>query len=577
MKNQKHSYFKDDIRRMLLFYAIVPVVLLTLACLLIFWGIWSYTIRKSTREENRIVTEEISATINAYTNLIHGVEEHQEVYDGILTIGTRVAIFEQIYKTANALDKKANLYVFNDSMEPVLTSTTKVPEYLNGRYSGNWGIFRVMKQNPDKIAIKLLQENDSENMQMVIGKAMQKDGKINGYTTFVIDSGQFKVYIAKMASQTVITDENGWVFVTNNYNFMDTLERFDLKVEKSNSSISSGESRYFVSLGQIRENRILIYSISNLSNQILILKYIVFILLFVFTALIIFVLINSKQMAVNKTKDLYTIIDTFARTKAGDLDTHIYISGNDEFRTIAEAYNQMLDSLKEQIERNKEMSKLVAQSQIKQLQSQFNPHFLFNTLENIRFMCKLHPDSASKMVQNLSTLLRYSISNTREEVTVKEDIAYTENYLSLLKYRFNQRFQYDIDISPEIEDCIIPKLLVQPMIENSIKYGFEDREHLVVEITGYREEDNLVVICTDDGIGITPGVLEEIRQILGSSSNRSSHTGLYNINRRLQLRYGEAYGIRIESERGKGTSLKVILPMCYEEIQAMQSQGGKDA
>ncbi|MFT4143467.1 MAG: sensor histidine kinase [Mobilitalea sp.] len=576
MKNQKHSYFKDDIRKMLLLYAIVPVVLLTLACLLIFWGIWSHTVQTSTKQENRKAAEEISNTIEAYTNLIYKMEQHPEVYEEILSVGTRVEIFEQIYKTANELDKKANVYVFNDSIELVLSGTATVPEYLNGRYSGNWGIFRIMKQNPKVIAIKLLQENDSEYMQLVIGKAMEENGEIKGYTTFVIDSEQFKIDIAKMDSQTVITDENGWVFVTNNYSFMDTLERFDLPMNKI-GRISSEEGKYFVSLTKIHDNQIYIYSISNLNTQLLILKYIVFILSFVFAAMIIIVLIASKQMAANKTKDLYTIIDTFARTKAGDLDTHIYISGNDEFRTIAEAYNQMLDSLKEQVNRNTEMGKLVALTQIKQLESQFNPHFLFNTLENIRFMCKLHPDSASKMVQNLSTLLRYSISNIQNEVTVKEDIAYTENYLSLLKYRFNQRFQYDIDISPEIEDCIIPKLLIQPMIENSIKYGFEGRDRMVVEITGYREESNLVVICTDDGIGIKPEILEEIRQLLESSVNRSSHTGLYNINRRLQLTYGDDYGIQIESIYGQGTSLKIILPMYYEPWLEGKNQGGMNA
>jgi sensor histidine kinase YesM len=279
--------------------------------------------------------------------------------------------------------------------------------------------------------------------------------------------------------------------------------------------------------------------------------------------MILFVFISSKGMASKKTKDLYAIIDTFEKAKEGDLDTHININSNDEFETIADAYNQMLDSLKDQIERNKEMGKLVAFSQTKQLESQFNPHFLFNTLENIRFMCKMEPDIASKMVLNLSTLLRYSISNTQEEVTVDEDVAYTENYMSILKFRFNQRFQYSIDISPEIEACIIPKLLIQPMIENSIKYGFVGRERLVVEVSGYREDDKLVIICSDDGAGMTPEILEEMQQVLSSSANRSSHTGLYNVNRRLQLKYGEEYGIQIESEHGKGTTLKIILPIRY--------------
>jgi len=162
-------------------------------------------------------------------------------------------------------------------------------------------------------------------------------------------------------------------------------------------------------------------------------------------------------------------------------------------------------------------------------------------------------------------LLRYSISNTQEEVTVEEDIAYIENYMSILKFRFNQRFHYSIDISQQIEKCVISKLLLQPIIENSIKYGFNGREHLVVEITGYKEDDKLVMKCTDDGAGISSDTLQEMQEVLRGNVNQSIHTGLYNVNRRLQLKYGTEYGLQIESELGKGTSIKIVFPIRYGE------------
>ncbi len=569
---KKHSYYKEGIRRMLLIYSIIPVAILTMVCLLIFIGIWRYSIESTTVNENTSITVIVEKTVNSYVDLIFMLEKQQAIFEGELKVDQRVEIFENIYRVSNLLEKKANIYVYDQNITPIITGTNIIPEYLDGRYAGNWGIFRIMKQSPNKIAIKLFKASGEEDMQLVIGKAMIKDGVIGGYTVFVIDSRQFLIDIAKLDSQTVITDENGWVFVANNFNFFDTLDRFDLTVEKTKTHVTNETGEFFVATSGILNNRIMVYSILTLSNQLMIIKYIVFILLFVFAMMILFVFISSKGMAARKTKDLYAIIDTFEKAKEGDLDTHININSKDEFETIAVAYNQMLDSLKDQIERNKEMGKLVAFSQTKQLESQFNPHFLFNTLENIRFMCKMEPDIASRMVLNLSTLLRYSISNTQEEVTVDEDIAYTENYMSILKFRFNQRFQYSIDITPEIEECIIPKLLIQPMIENSIKYGFRGRERLVVEISGYKEADRLVMICSDDGAGMTPEVLEEMQQVLNSSVNSSSHTGLYNINRRLQLKYGEEYGIQIESEQDKGTTLKIILPIKYG-----MGEGGNNA
>ncbi len=561
---KKHSYYKEGIRKMLLLYSIIPVALLTIFCLLIFLGIWRFSTENATLKENALITGVIEETVNSYANVINMLEQEASL-NGDIDANQRVEVFERIYEVSNYLDKKAYIYVFDQNINPIITGSKTIPEYLSGKHADGWGVFRIMKQKPQDIAIKLMMSQSNEDMQLVIGKAMFSDEKINGYIVFVIDSRQFLIDITKLNSQTVVTDEKGWVFVANNFQFLDTLERFDLSIEKAKTHVKNDAGEFFITKREIMGNQIMIYSILPLSNQLTIIKYIVFILLFVFSMMILFVFLSSKKEASKKTKDLYRIIDTFEKAKEGDLDTHIHISSSDEFETIADAYNQMLDSLKDQIERNKEMSKLVISSQTKQLESQFNPHFLFNTLENIRFMCKMEPDIASKMVLNLSTLLRYSISNTQEEVAVNEDIAYTENYMSILKFRFNQRFQYSIDISPEVEECIIPKLLIQPMIENSIKYGFIGREHLVVEICGYREEDHLVMICSDDGTGMTPEVLEEIQQVLRSSVNKSSHTGLYNINRRLQLKYGEEYGIQITSEPKKGTTLKVILPIRYGE------------
>lgn len=550
---------------MLLYYSIIPVALLTMVCMLIFTVIWKYSTQSTTSKENALITQLMERTVNSYVDLIYTLEQNQTLYNGQIDAKQKVAVFESVYKVSNTLDEKAQIYVFDANVNPLIIGTKTVPEYLNGRYSGNWGIFRIMKQNPQKIAIKLLKSPSEEDMQLVVGKAMVQDGIIRGYTVFVLDSKQFLINIAKLYSETVITDEKGWVFVTNNYNFFDSLERFDLTVSKAKTMVENESGKFLVASRGIFDNRIMIYSILPVSNQLLLIKYVVYILLFVFSMMILFVFISSKGMAIKKTKDLYSIIDTFEKTKEGDFNTHININSNDEFETIADAYNQMLDSLRDQIERNKEMAKLVASSQTKQLESQFNPHFLFNTLENIKFMCKMEPDIASKMVLNLSTLLRYSISNTQEEVTINEDVAYTENYLSILKFRFNQRFHYTIDIAPEIEDCIVPKLLIQPMIENSIKYGFVGREHLVVEIIGYKEEDNLIMICSDDGAGMTPEMVEEIQQVLSNNVNRSNHTGLFNVNRRLQLKYGEEYGIYLESELGKGTILKIILPIRYAD------------
>jgi len=560
VKKDKHSYFKDDMRRTLLLYAIVPVALLTVVCLFLFAGAWLYSLEKTNRSDNIRITNDIEKTVTAYIEMTNKLAQQPDILEGEVDTGIRVEIFEEIYHISNELDRKAYLYVFDKALLPVISSTKTVPDYLDGTAYANWGIFRILNQNPGELAMKLVRDEVTDTMQLVIGKAMIRMGEIEGYVVFTIDSKQFQKIIAEQDSQTVITDENGWVFLNNNYTFLNNLNRFDLKGQRANGNIENEYGKYYISSTAILDNSIQIYSITSLGNQITIFLAILIILLLVFSMMILAVFISSKTMAVKKTRDFYAIIEAFEKVKEGDLNTYVDISSNDELSVIGESYNLMLDSLKEQKERNKEMGRLVAVSQSKQLESQFDPHFLFNTLENIRFMCKLEPASASKMIFNLATLLRYSVSNTQEEVTVRDDVFYTKNYMSILKYRFKDRFHYSIDLPDPVLRCIIPKLIIQPMIENSIKYGFKGRENLSVDISGHIERGNLVLVCTDDGAGMNAEELRGLQQIIAQNTNASSHTGLFNIHRRVQLRYGEEYGIQIESELGKGTCVRIILP-----------------
>jgi len=286
--------------------------------------------------------------------------------------------------------------------------------------------------------------------------------------------------------------------------------------------------------------------------------------------MVLLVLYSTKRMAINKTKDLDKITSAFEMAKSGDLNTRVDLNSNDEFEAIADSFNVMVESLKVQSEKNQEMTERLSISQIKQLQSQFNPHFIYNTLDNIRFMCKFDGESASTMTLNLSTILRYSLDNAQEVVTLNEDIVYTDNYLSIMKYRYSKKFNYDINIPEEFLDCLIPKLIIQPMIENAVKYGFEKQDELSVNISCRRMDNYLVLICQDNGYGMDEETLKNIRLLLTEEVNESTHSGLYNIHRRIQLRYGKEYGITIESKLNEGTELRVFLPIVYKNVSNTQ-------
>lgn len=214
------------------------------------------------------------------------------------------------------------------------------------------------------------------------------------------------------------------------------------------------------------------------------------------------VFISAEPLVEKNTKELFDIVEAFEQVMQGSLDGYLSLKSCKEFQIIAEAYNMMLRSLKIQNAKNQKMTEDIAFIQLKQLESQFNPHFIYNTLENIRIMIKLGPKQADEMILALSSLLRYSVQYGKDSATVQEDIKNLKNYLKILKMRFQKKFQYKILLEESVMECQIPRLLLQPLIENAIQYGMADQGWLEVCIEGYEKDGIITLICRDNGSGI---------------------------------------------------------------------------
>jgi sensor histidine kinase YesM len=200
-------------------------------------------------------------------------------------------------------------------------------------------------------------------------------------------------------------------------------------------------------------------------------------------------------------------------------------------------------------------------ARIKQLESQLNPHFLFNTMENVRFMIRLDPKVADKMIVGLSNLLRYSIKDDNtKSVTLGVEIEHTRDYLTLLHYRFGERFYYEINVQDQLENALIPRLLFQPIVENSVVHGLEGKEEIHVAISVSRADQVLLIDINDDGAGMSDETLDQLRSSLQSNEYETYHIGICNVHQRIRLLYGDSYGLHINSELGKGTSIQIRLP-----------------
>jgi len=227
------------------------------------------------------------------------------------------------------------------------------------------------------------------------------------------------------------------------------------------------------------------------------------------------------------------------------------------------------------------------QTELTALQSQINPHFLYNTLESIRGQALMDDNvEIARMVEALAAFFRYSISKKGNLVTLRDELANIDNYMMIQRYRFNNRFSMEIIIDDEDEaayDFLIPRLIIQPVVENAIFHGLEERlEGGKVIIEVIVTEQNLMITISDNGNGIESGKLEKLNarihsrniQLEDGRSDNQRNTGiaLPNIHKRIQLLFGEEYGVNVYSTVGQGTDVEITIPANYQRGRGMGNE-----
>lgn len=225
-----------------------------------------------------------------------------------------------------------------------------------------------------------------------------------------------------------------------------------------------------------------------------------------------------------------------------------------------------IQSLMEQVHREE---KELRKTELKALQAQINPHFLYNTLDSIQWMCEQgKTKDAAQMVRALARLFRISISKGRELITIKEELQHAENYLIIQSYRYRNQFSYRIEADPALDGCLCNKITVQPLIENAIYHGIDrmvDEGKILITVNPARDDANdILITVSDNGVGMTE---EQCKKILKKERSDSGGIGVKNVNDRLKIYFGEKYGLTIESELDVGTTVTARIPKLYKEAE----------
>ncbi|MEN8904753.1 MAG: sensor histidine kinase [Clostridiales bacterium] len=256
----------------------------------------------------------------------------------------------------------------------------------------------------------------------------------------------------------------------------------------------------------------------------------------------------------------------------GNFDIHIDTSKNDEIDVLGKSINSMAVNLKSLLEKSVKEQEGIKKSELKVLQAQINPHFLYNTLDTILWTAEAkNTKRVIEIVKALSSFFRISLSKGKEWITIKDEIDHVKSYLTIQKIRYRDILNYNIDINDKILKYKILKLFLQPLVENALYHGIKNKRFGgYINIIGYKKDVNIVCFeITDNGIGITEEKLDSLKEELENTNfykdeeNETKGFGLINIQKRIQLYYGKEYGISIFSNYKVGT--KVVLSIPVEE------------
>ena len=281
--------------------------------------------------------------------------------------------------------------------------------------------------------------------------------------------------------------------------------------------------------------------------------------------ILFFVFVIFRQYIYIPVKQLNRTLDKWENGSDSDETAHkgVYL--------IEDRINGLIEELMKSMEREHKEALLRQQFQYAELQNQINPHFLYNTLETIRGQAIIDDNyKIADMTETLAKYFRYNISKNKDDVTVEQELENIKNYIHIQQYRFQDRFRYQVYAHVPHEEyayCLIPKMTLQPIVENSIFHGIEqkvDMGNIIMHIDA--NQDKLIIIVADNGVGISPEKLEELNQKLNEKENLTTAKteqhgiAMVNVHHRLQMLYGEDFGLEIRSTQGYGTKVEITFP-----------------
>ena len=581
----KFKRFRDfSIRTKLIIGFLTILLPLVLILSIVFYSYSAEIVLKQSLEQTREIVEQFSISLDNYMGLMRNkmeiLADSPTIQEELNTHQDKEDIKNDSFYSRNKRIRRIMLQIYSSvTMNDVeIYGINETNHYLS--------LWSKKYEIPDKDilfenanlskgrSVLVNNINDADTIQMIKMVKDLQTYKPIGYIRF----GLKRNYIEKMAKNINFGSDGSVVIFDENLNKIsgiahDSVLSKLLKEKPSigNFSYSEGKNEYtavHIHSDSTGWTTVGVIPLRYINKDLAGIQYLTVIIIVLTIIIGVTVSVIIAQSLILPLENTVNALEKFSR---GDFAVRLKENRCDEIGKLNRIFNKAIKEINELMQKVTQSEILNKEMEFKTLQSQMNPHFLYNTLDTINWLAfKEKQTEICNLVAAISSLIRASISNKKSIITIEQELDYVKNYIYIQHIRYKDRFDTIYDIDESLLKQAVPKLIIQPIVENAIIHGIENSKNKnLLYISVKRENECIIIIVKDTGIGMTDEKVSELLKepLNAEGDEQKAHTnlGLYAVHKRIQLMYGDLYGLTVQSQAGEGTTVTLHIPFTKKQ------------
>lgn len=521
-----------------------------------------YDYKKESLAQAERISETLENHFDITRTIMEKILEDSQIIRPIFESDSWVAkkAYNRLFELTNSQREYSSFYIYDENGNCVLATTEENVVRNRPVY---WGLIKVAKTHPEEIIVKnAAYDLDGKDVSFLLAKAIVKEEECVGFVVATISDENVAAMLTDLysiESELVILDRF-WdeVYCSENAKESDISEMLHNR-RFEGGRLDEERADFIFQIRHIPEYDFYIVIGKRTSFTQTLIRTMIAVILVTAAISLVLCFAVARVLSAKLMQPLNNMTHAMEKVRSGDLSVRMDSTRADEFGQLSRDFDDMTKALKVYVDLRSKQQQELSESNIAMMQAQLNPHFLYNTLDTIKWVAKAnHIPELAVLSSSLAKILRASIS-PEIFVSLSKEMEFINNYIEIQKIRFPENFTFDAEVPIELEDAIVPKLILQPIVENAIVHGLKDRTNGHIFLNAYEQSGRLVIYVEDDGCGMDENMLS----ILNTRNNKElkGHIGFYNVDAIIRLHYGLNYGLHAENIAEGGVRITMELPL----------------